>query len=124
MSRGPIKGNTRDVIRAHNFEKSLEYKANKTSNRAPLSEKEYGKELYELGKDSYFQEYFFDIKIENQCFPQIGTFDNPTITWHFQKGYQRGKEIIGFSSPEMIPEKYHDTKEYQELFEKSNKKYR
>ena len=50
MSRESIKGNTREVIRAHNFEKSLEYKANKTSNHAPLSEKEYGKELYELGK--------------------------------------------------------------------------
>ena len=29
MSRESIKGNTREVIRAHNFEKSLEYKANK-----------------------------------------------------------------------------------------------
>ena len=124
MSRRPIKGNIKDVIRANNFEKSLEYKANRPSQKIPNNEQKYGKELYELGKDSYFQEYFFDIKIENQCFPQIGTFDNPTITWHFQKGYQRGKEIIGFSSPEMIPEKYHDTKEYQELFEKSNKKYR
>lgn len=124
MSRGPIKGNIKDVIRANNFEKSLEYKANRPSQKIPNNEQKYGKELYELGKDSYFQEYFFDIKIENQCFPQIGTFDNPTITWHFQKGYQRGKEIIDFSSPEMIPEKYHDTKEYQELFEKSNKKYR
>ena len=124
MSRGPIKGNIKDVIRANNFEKSLEYKANRPSQKIPNNEQKYGKELYELGKDSYFQEYFFDIKIENQCFPQIGTFDNPTITWHFQKGYQRGKEIIDFNSPEMIPEKYHDTKEYQELFEKSNKKYR
>ena len=124
MSRGPIKGNIKDVMSANNFEKSLEYKANRPSQKIPNNEQKYGKELYELGKDSYFQEYFFDIKIENQCFPQIGTFDNPTITWHFQKGYQRGKEIIGFSSPEMIPEKYHDTKEYQELFEKSNKKYR
>ena len=34
MSRESIKGNTREVIRAHNFEKSLEYKANKTSNWA------------------------------------------------------------------------------------------
>lgn len=124
MSRGPIKGNVKDAIRANNFEKSLEYKANRPSQKIPNNEQKYGKELYELGKDSYFQEYFFDIKVENQSFPQIGTFDNPTITWHFQKGYQRGKEIIGFSSPEMIPEKYHDTKEYQELFEKSNKKHR
>lgn len=124
MSKGPIKGNMKEAIRANNFEKSLEYKANRPSQKIPNNEQKYGKELYELGKDSYFQEYFFDNKVENQCFPQIGTFDNPTITWHFQKGYQRGKEIIGFSSPEMIPEKYHDTKEYQELFEKSNKKHR
>ena len=109
MSRGSIKGNTREVIRAHNFEKSLEYKANKTSNCAPLSEKEYGKELYELGKDSYFQEYFFDIKVENQNFPKIGTIENPTITWHFQKGYQRGKELVSFNIPEMIPEKYRES---------------
>lgn len=109
MSRGSIKGNTREVIRAHNFEKSLEYKANKTSNHAPLSEKEYGKELYELGKDSYFQEYFFDIKIENQNFPKIGTIENPTTTWSFKKGYQRGEELVSFNIPEMIPEKYRES---------------
>lgn len=109
MSRGPIKGNIKDVIRANNFEKSLEYKANRPSQKIPNNEQKYGKELYELGKDSYFQEYFFDIKIENQCFPQIGTFDNPTITWHFQKGYQRGKELVSFNIPEMIPEKYRES---------------
>lgn len=124
MSRGPIKGNIKDVIRANNFEKSLEYKANRPSQKIPNNEQKYGKELYELGKDSYFQEYFFDIKIENQNFPKIGTIENPTTTWSFKKGYQRGKELVSFNIREMIPEKYHDTKEYQELFEKSNKKHR
>lgn len=85
----------------------------------PTREKTAAALLFNAGKIAYFDEYYFDIKLENQEIGKIGQFDDPRVTENFKKGYKRGQEIV--SSVEKtgltgaLPEKY------QEIASQNNK---
>ena len=78
----------------------------KRKERALLEQEEkgYTGQLTELGRISYFIEYFDMIKLEEQNLPQVGPFENPSEKASFKYGYEMGKILVksGFSE-----ENYH-----------------
>ncbi|MGN1342912.1 MAG: hypothetical protein ACI4VL_06980 [Bacilli bacterium] len=95
------------VINQQEFDRKIAYKSQ--TNRTPSIEKPFSKELYEKGKKAYFDEYFYGISLENQNLEKIGSFDDPRNTVQFQKGYQRGMQIVSFNDDKMIPEEYRNS---------------
>ena len=83
------------------FEEKLKKYSNKE--KSPYEEKAYSRELFELGKKVYFEEYFNDIKFENQIITPVGPFDHPEETYNFKKGYERGVFLV---EKNIVPEEY------------------
>ena len=71
--------------------------------KTPAKEKPYASELNNLGRKAYFDEYFYEIKLEDQVFPKVGEFENPSETYSFKQGYQRGEFLVNNG---IVPEEY------------------
>ena len=73
----------------------------KRKERALLIQEEQGYtgQLTELGKLSYFTEYFDMINLVDQNIPQVGPFEDPRERKSFKYGYEMGKMLVnrGFS---------------------------
>lgn len=74
----------------------------------PKEETIYGVKLNEMGRQSYYSEYFDGILFENQVFPKIGPFEDPTKTVSFKEGYKRGEFLV--RNGIMTEEKYNTEK--------------
>ena len=80
----------------------------------PAEERLYAHDLFEMGKSTYFDEYYFGIKLENQVFDneKFKKFADPTQTFNFKNGYNRGKEIVESVEKtgitEILPKKYQE----------------
>ena len=72
-------------------EKSLEQLGNTL---IPKEELTYGVQLNKMGRNASFEEYFNGVKLENQIFPKVGPFEDPTKTISFSEGYKRGIFLI------------------------------
>lgn len=84
-------------------EEKLKLMAEKKKASIPSSEKEYGSKLNILGREAFFDEYFGNVKLENQIFAPVGEYLDPRLTVSFKKGYERGKVLAenGF-----VPDRY------------------
>lgn len=87
----------------------LERETKKVLNKGPRSEFAYARELFELGKKVYFEEYFNDIKLENQIITPIGPFEHPEETFNFKKGYERGAFLV---EKNIVPEEYKNNNKF------------
>lgn len=69
----------------------------KRKERALLIQEEQGYtgQLTELGKLSYFTEYFDMINLVDQNIPQVGPFEDPRERRSFKYGYEMGKMLVG-----------------------------
>lgn len=93
--------NVEAVVAYQNFDQKIE-KAS-TSNSVPFKERSVSGKLNLLGREAYFEEYFNGVKVENQVFPKIGEFDNPSETVSFKMGYERGIFLV---EQGIVPDKY------------------
>ena len=71
--------------------------------KTPSKEKPYASELNNLGRKAYFDEYFYEIKLEDQELPQIEGISDIKATQTFQEGYQRGAFLVSVGN---VPEEY------------------
>ncbi len=98
------------TMRNMQFSQKIKEKSIKAQKRISLAEKPYSRELTELGKKSYFEEYFNGVKLENQILPKVGSFENPRETQSFKNGYLRGSEIVATSEKlnnlNLLPQEY------------------
>lgn len=87
------------------------------ANRTPANERTYSKRLMEMGRKSYFEEYFNGIKVENQVFAKVGPFEDPKETKSFKMGYKRGSELITAAAKikdiRLIPEEYQNMAQHK-----------
>ena len=108
------------TMRNIKFSEKIKQKSIRAQSRIPLAEKPYSRDLNEMGKKSYFEEYFNGVKLENQILPKVGPFENPRETQSFKKGYVRGSEIVATSEKlnniNLIPVEYRE--EAQKRFTK------
>lgn len=108
MSRITRGLNVRDVAGDMKFEDDLKKKASLP--KTPTLEKPYSRDLNEMGKKSYFEEYYNGIKLANQILPKVGPFEDPRETTCFKRGYIRGSEMVAIAERQnnfnLIPAEY------------------
>ena len=92
MSRRKLSSvNVSMVVDDQKHEKRLKDLA---KNVIPKEELPYGSKLNMMGRQAYFEEYFSGVKLENQVFPKVGPFIDPTKTKSFNEGYIRGEVLV------------------------------
>lgn len=67
------------------------------------NERQYASQLNMAGREAYFKECFYGIKLEDQQLPKIGPFENIIETHNFNEGYKRGKFLVDNN---IVPEEY------------------
>lgn len=86
--------NVLNVITDSRYEERLNKFTAQKAKFAPTEERLYGTKLNMMGRNAYFEEYFFGVKLENQVFPKVGDFDDPTKTVSFKLGYERAEVLV------------------------------
>lgn len=66
-------------------------------------ERTFASEINMMGRKAYFDEYFYNIPVENQNLKEIPGIPNVTETFSFKQGYQRGSELVRLGN---VPEEY------------------
>lgn len=100
MSR-EISKNVMAILSQRDFDTYIE---KKSTMGTPLREKPYASKLNIMGRKAYFDEYFYEIKLEDQDIPQImGPDVDVRETLSFKQGYDRGKFLVEHDN---VPEEY------------------
>ncbi len=83
--------NVSKIIRSEFKEKLMQ---EKSTPLIPKEETIYGVKLNSMGRTAYYDEYYNGIKLENQVFPKVGPFEDPTKTVSFREGYKRAELLV------------------------------
>ena len=104
--------NGRNVTKVERDLRIKERLRKETEFNGPIDERNVSRPLFEAGRNAYFDEYYFGIKLENQEIGKIGKFTNPSETYNFKRGYKYGEEKVSAVEKtgivESLPEKYRD----------------
>lgn len=86
------------------YEKSQEERLKRQAERNLSGpERNAAGKLNMMGRKAYFDEYYYNIALENQVFEQIPGIEDVTSTKSFQNGYQRGAFLVSVGN---VPEEY------------------
>ena len=113
MGREPYNYYCRNLDIDIKFNSKLKKKGEQNIKNGSSEERKYASDLNMLGRKAYFEEYFKGIKLEDQYFDSLGEITNPKETYHFRRGYERGKFLV---ENNVIPLEYKNINE--------NKKHR
>ena len=107
-----LRGSSRSLAYEQRFKQNIEKQSK--NNMMRQEEKGCSAELNIRGRKAFFEEYFDNIKLEDQIIPSVGPIEDPRITESFKNGYQRGKLLVknGF-----------DNDKYQLFLEEFEEKY-